>query len=105
MWDLLQKQLRDTEICFIPINDKDCPYSCRDLCSLKPYASCMRLSKKAIDEFKQIFQREFKVELSDEEANEKGLELLEFFRLIYKPIPKDFAKSNVNDVVQNESKI
>ena len=26
-------------------------------------------------------------ELSDEEANKKGLELLEFIKLIYKPIP------------------
>ena len=52
----------------------------------------MKLSRKAIDGFKKIYQREFKVELSDEEANEKGLELLEFFRLIYKPIPKDFVE-------------
>ena len=65
----------------------------------------MQLSKKALDKFKQIYQKEFMVELSDEEANEKGLELLEFFRLIYKPIPKNFVKSNVNKVIQNESKI
>jgi hypothetical protein len=47
----------------------------------------MQLSKKAIDDFKKIYFEEFKVELSDEEANVKGLELLNFIKLIYKPIP------------------
>lgn len=47
----------------------------------------MQLSQKAITDFKKIYFEEFKVELTDEEANKKGLELLEFIKLIYKPIP------------------
>lgn len=49
----------------------------------------MRLSKKAIDEFKVIYFQKFGVQLTDEQANELGIELLEFFKLIYKPIPKN----------------
>ena len=48
----------------------------------------MQLSKKALDEFKAIWKKEFKEDISDEKANEKGLELLRFMKLIYKPIPK-----------------
>lgn len=47
----------------------------------------MQLSNKAIDDFKKIYFEEFRVELTDEEANKKGVELLEFIKLIYKPIP------------------
>lgn len=50
----------------------------------------MKLSKEAIDEFKRIYLKQFKKQLSNEEANEKGVELLEFFKLIYKPVAKDF---------------
>ena len=47
----------------------------------------MQLSNKAIDDFKKIYFEEFRDELTDEEANKKGVELLEFIKLIYKPIP------------------
>ena len=47
----------------------------------------MKLSKKAVDDFKKIYFEEFKVTLTDYEANKKGLSLLEFIKLIYKPIP------------------
>ena len=47
----------------------------------------MQLSRKAIDDFKKIYFEEFKIKLSDEEANKKGIELLTFIKLIYKPIP------------------
>lgn len=49
----------------------------------------MRLSKQAIDEFKTIYLKKYGVQLTDEQANELGVELLEFFKLIYKPIPKN----------------
>lgn len=48
----------------------------------------MRLSSKAIEDFKKIHFKKFNVRLTDDEANRLGIELLEFFRLIYKPIPK-----------------
>ncbi len=47
----------------------------------------MQLSRKAIDDFKKIYFEDFKVEIADEDANVKGLELLNFIKLIYKPIP------------------
>jgi len=48
----------------------------------------MQLSHKAISDFKRIYLEKFNHQLSDEEANKLGVELLEFFKLIYKPIPK-----------------
>lgn len=48
----------------------------------------MKLSQSAIDEFKQIYCKQYGVTLTDEEANSKGLELLQFMKIIYKPIPK-----------------
>jgi len=50
----------------------------------------MQLSKQALDEFKKLYLDKFNVELSDDEANKKGIELLEFFKVLYKPIPKEF---------------
>jgi len=47
----------------------------------------MRLSLKAISEFQDIYFKKYEVELSNDEANKKGLELLEFFKTIYKKVP------------------
>jgi len=47
------------------------------------------LSKQAIQEFKDIYLKECRKKLSDSEANEKGLTLLNFFKLIYRPILKE----------------
>jgi hypothetical protein len=49
----------------------------------------MQLSRKAIDDFKKIYLEEFKLRLTDEEANKKGFGLLRLIKLIYKPIPID----------------
>jgi len=54
----------------------------------------MQLSIKAITDFKKIYLNEFGVRLTDEEANKKGVELLEIINLIYKPIPKDKKENN-----------
>lgn len=54
----------------------------------------MQLSIKAITDFKKIYLKEFGVRLTDEEANTKGVELLEIIDLIYKPIHKDKDKNN-----------
>lgn len=57
----------------------------------------MKLSKKAIKEFKEIYFKKFNVKLTDEKANELGVELLEFFSLIYQPIPKkDYERLHKN---------
>lgn len=49
----------------------------------------MRLSKKAIKEFKEIYYKEFGRTISDEEAQEKGQSLLSLFKIIYRPIPTE----------------
>jgi hypothetical protein len=47
----------------------------------------MRLSSKAIEEFKQIYQEEFGEELSDAQAQETALRVLRIFRLLLRPLP------------------
>lgn len=47
----------------------------------------MKLSSQALSSFKESYFKRFKVELTDEEANSKGLELLTFMSLIARPIP------------------
>jgi len=46
----------------------------------------MQLSQNAINEFKEIYFTEFGENISDSEANRKGLKLLNLMKLIYKPI-------------------
>ena len=53
----------------------------------------MQLSQIAIDKFKKIYLKEYGISLTDSEANSRGLSLLNLFKLIYKPIPKnEYAK-------------
>ena len=49
----------------------------------------MSLSEEAIEEFKDIYYREFGRIISDEEAQEMGHNLLSLFKIIYRPIPED----------------
>lgn len=46
------------------------------------------LSKEAINEFKQIYKEEYKVELPDINAMEEATKLLMLMKTIYKPIPE-----------------
>ena len=39
------------------------------------------LSKQAIDEYKKIYKEEFGKEISDEQANEWGTELIELMKI------------------------
>jgi flagellin-specific chaperone FliS len=55
----------------------------------------MRLSKEAIEEFKEIYEREFGKTITDEEAQEMGQNLISLFKIIYREIPLD------NDDKQN----
>lgn len=50
------------------------------------------LSKDAIEEFKAIYKKEFGEDISDEEALEKGTELINLFKVIYRPILKNIQK-------------
>jgi len=45
-------------------------------------------SKEAIEEFKEIYKKEFGEELSDQDATERATKLLNLMEAIYKPIPQ-----------------
>ncbi len=61
------------------------------------------LSKKAINEFKEIYQRKEGKELSNKEAFEIATNLLLAFDAIYHPIPKeDKGKLNKYNQKNNE---
>lgn len=48
----------------------------------------MRISQKALDEFKQIYKDEFGKDLNDAEAYENASRLLRLMELVYKPMTK-----------------
>jgi hypothetical protein len=48
----------------------------------------MQLSKQAIDEFKAIYKEEFGENIDDKKAYELAVDLLNLFKIIYRPIPK-----------------
>ena len=47
------------------------------------------ISKERLDEFKRIYKKEFKEDLSDAGALEKATKLLRLVELVYKPITKE----------------
>lgn len=47
----------------------------------------MQLSKQAINEYRQIHKEVFGKAITEADANEVGLRLLNVFKIIYKPIP------------------
>ena len=47
------------------------------------------LSKKSISELKKIYLSELGVSLTDEDARRLGLNLLNVFRTVYRPIQKE----------------
>jgi hypothetical protein len=46
------------------------------------------ISAEALKEFKELYQREYSLELTDEEATKKAISLLRLMKSIYQPIPK-----------------
>ena len=49
----------------------------------------MQLSKKAIEEFKEIYERKEGKKISDKEATELALNLMSAFEAIYRPILRE----------------
>ncbi len=49
----------------------------------------MKLSEEAIEEFREIYRKEFGKEISDGEAQEMGIRLIRLFKIILRPIPKE----------------
>ena len=46
----------------------------------------MELSKEAIEEYKRIYEAEFAVEIADQEVHKQAINLLQLFKIIYRPI-------------------
>lgn len=51
------------------------------------------LSKKAILEFQEIYQREYGKKLADAEAVALAANLINLMRVAYRPMPKDNGKN------------
>lgn len=49
------------------------------------------LPDEAIDEFKEIYKKEFGEKLSDEEARRKAENLIKLFDAVYRPIKKTWV--------------
>ena len=43
------------------------------------------ISKESLEEFKKIYKKEFGEEISDQEAFERATNLLNLYRILYKP--------------------
>ena len=59
----------------------------------------MILSEQAITDFKKAYFLDFGKEINDDKAQELGINLLEFFALIFRPIPKEI---NIDELVKNK---
>lgn len=55
------------------------------------------LPKDAINEYKQIFQEEFGVSISDKEAAEKALNFLKLYKLVRQPVSEDWIRKKVDE--------
>lgn len=48
----------------------------------------MKIEPEDIKGFQRLWKDSFKVEISEEEAHEKAIILLEMMKLVYRPLPK-----------------
>ena len=49
----------------------------------------MRLTKEAIEEFQKLYEEEFGEQLSFEEAEIRGRELVELYKMLAEPLPSE----------------
>ncbi len=61
----------------------------------------MILSKRAIEEFKELYLKEFKEQLSDDQAEEMASSVLSFFKIICRPIPGE-GEQNPHETHNNK---
>jgi RecA-family ATPase len=52
----------------------------------------MQIPEEKIEELQRIYKKNYNIELSKEEAVERGREILEFMDLIYEPLTKQDLK-------------
>lgn len=46
------------------------------------------LSDEAIEEFRKLYKKHYKTDISFEEARRRGQNLVNLFEVVYRPIPK-----------------
>lgn len=56
----------------------------------------MTISKKRIEEYGELYKKRFGKEISQEEALEQAISLVNMVKLVYKPIKKSDLKSQKN---------
>lgn len=54
------------------------------------------ISKKALEEFKAIWRKQFSEDISDEKATEEGIKLLTLMKAVYRPIKKEWVQEKEN---------
>lgn len=57
----------------------------------------MKLPRKAINEFKEIYKKQHNVEISDAEANRLGNKLLNLYKLVYLPTNQNEYANEINN--------
>jgi hypothetical protein len=57
----------------------------------------MEISQKALEEFKDIWRKQFGEEISDKDAYEEAICLLRLFKVIYRPLPTKNKKEQNQD--------
>lgn len=62
----------------------------------------MRFTEKHILDFQKLYQEEYGVTLSREEAVERGSKLVDLFQIIYKPITEEDYQLYARQIQTNE---
>ncbi len=62
----------------------------------------MTLSKEAIQEFKELFKKRFDKEISDQEAFDRGMRLLNMYKVVYGVRSKKTDILKKDDALSNE---
>lgn len=65
----------------------------------------MKIEPEDIKGFQRLWKDSFKVEISEEEAREKAIILLEMMKLVYRPLPKPQTSQQLSilDLKQQKS--
>jgi hypothetical protein len=56
----------------------------------------MQLTDKEISEFQRIYEKEFGVKISKQDALEQGIKLINLVKAVYQPIPAQ-SRENIPD--------
>ncbi|MBI2038907.1 MAG: hypothetical protein HYT22_01325 [Candidatus Niyogibacteria bacterium] len=62
------------------------------------------LSEQAIEKYRAIYQKEFGIEISHDEAAEQAQRLLNLARVVYQPMPKEWL-DRYNQLLKEQEKL